>query len=1298
MRSNKSFKFSRLRSDQWMFCLLVMAIGCFAVSGWAQTAGEGAIRGTVADPSGAVVSGATVTAINTASGTHYSRTTSSDGLYVISPVLPGKYTVTVTASGFQSFKQENLTVNALTVTPLDIQLTLGSQTQQVTVTAAPPALQTTTATLGGVMENREYQNLPILMGGQQRDPTAFATLMPGTQSGTRAPRIGGTGDYLAEVYLDGIPTTTINQQGDNRVIFNAVPVEAVDQFQVVTSIPGAEYQGAGLMNFTVKSGGNQYHGTVADFVRARMFDTWGFSAKALTVKNAAGQTVPAPKPDEHQNEVVGAIGGPIPFTKNKGFFFVAYDRYHGRSGVNPNTLTVPTMKMRQGDFSELLTTDKNGNPVGQIYDPTSEATCTAHSTNGPCRYQFGYGYGGIPGPNGNPVPTGSPNVIPQSYLSPIAQYMQKFLPEPTNSQITNNYLGGVPSGYDNWMLTTRVDYNLTDSQKLSGVFAYGYRENVPFTVGNSGVVLPPPYTNGGKAIIKPVFADIEHSIVITPYLVNQFKFGYTRFAQPVTSITDGVKEWEAVTAGITNLPPGQASTEFPGASFSTSTLFPQVQSAWTANGASGATQNTVPNAFTLVDNLQWVKGNHSMTFGVQLQWLQDNVTPQAGPSGILTMGYNANSTAGFASGSQSLATNLSGYSYASYLLGAVGGSPSIAIQPFSTTGGRYNPISPYFQDDWKVTKNLTLNLGLRWDYFPPFKEVLDRWSFLNPTGINPATGTPGVLEFAGHRGADISCNCRTPVHTYWKNFGPRIGFAYQPDPKSVVRGGFAVAYSHAGGVGGRAGAGTGTGQLGFSVNATAPAEIVTGSGAGPSFYLNNSQYFQSIGLANTAFGGPGFTLPTPQAPSTASLILSTGNYVDSTGKFVTASSAPGYADPYLSGRAPEFIFYSFGIQHSITDNLTASADYVGTQSHFVVPSSSNIRGYWSDQLDPVYLAGLGGVAASDGTPILNAIATPANVAIAQKAMPGINIPAVFVNSKTKATIATLLRAFPQYSGVSDTWGQNSANISYNSFQFVLQQRPWHGLSYTLNYTYSKNLGDDGTFRSGFAIPGAAMSNGKSYKMDAIERSYTAISMPHILHAYGVYDLPFGKGHIGNDNFLVRTLAGGWQLSGIYQYRSGTPLAITWGGCTAPGQGQCMPDINPAFFGHGSARKNGSWGKGITAKQLGSTIQYIDVNAFSTPATFGNATKTPVYKIGDAQRTAPWNLWGPSVWNLDATVQRAFQLSDRWQLVVRADCSDVFNHNTKGGINTAWGPGSTTFGTVGSASGNRDWQFSGRINF
>ena len=331
-----------------------------------------------------------------------------------------------------------------------------------------------------------------------------------------------------------------------------------------------------------------------------------------------GRQGPAKKPVEHQNELVGAFGGPIPLTHKKGFFFATYDRYHGRNGINPSTLTVPTTLMRGGDFTELSATT----PL--IYDPTSNV-CTAEG----CTRQPFMGMK-------NGVPT--LNVIPASRLSPITQYMQKFMPAPTSPGIVNNYLGGVPSGYDNWEFLSKVDYDLTPAQRLSVVLTLGSRTNVPFTVGTNvpapastaGVVLPLPYTAGGYATIKPTIIDVEHSIVIKPNLVNQLKYGFTRFSQPISSLTDGAVGYRAAAdIGITNLPAGQASNEFPGVTFNSSTAFPNVQNPWTSNGASGATQTTVPNAFTLVDNLQWIKGSHSMTFGIQMQWLQDNVSSAA---------------------------------------------------------------------------------------------------------------------------------------------------------------------------------------------------------------------------------------------------------------------------------------------------------------------------------------------------------------------------------------------------------------------------------------------------------------------------------------------------------------------------------------------------------------------------------------------------------------------------------------------------------------------------------------------
>jgi len=1290
----------RLRSGKrlpavWAACLCL--IGLLATApGWSQTAGMAGIQGTVLDESGAVVANATVTATNNETHLATVRNTTNDGVFTIAPILPGTYTVEVVMPGFSDYQQKNLSIDAMKMTPLNIVLKTGAANETVIVSEAPPSLDTNSATLGGIMENKQYANLPIQMGGQQRDPTAFATLMPGAQGGARAPIIGGSANYSAELYLDGLPLTVATQQGDNRVVMNSISVDSIDQFQVQTSAIPPEYQGAGLMNFTIKRGGSQFHGSANVLARNTVFDTWTY-----TQKRSYSTTGVKPNRYENQNEVTGTIGGPVPFGwfKDRVFFFEGFMRYHGRAGANPGYLTVPTLKMRDGDFSELLAA--NGGTGYVLYDPLSTATCTANNGGNYCRYPFGQAWTGVSDAKQ------ATNMIPAGYLSPIAKYMQKYLPTPSNSKTQNNWLGGQPSGYDNWMSNSRIDVKINDAQSLSLVYAHGTRKNVPYTL-LATTTLPLPYIQASSAQVDIDLANVYHTYTISPRMVNSAKFGFLHFGgPPITAATDlgAGNPYSATAAGITNLPIGQASNEFPGTAFNTfSTTNANDPVKWTGNGASQASYTSKSLGYTFGDNVLYQVGRHSFTFGAQYQMLEANADTYDGPSGILTSTYTHAPTAGLAS-SSSLVSN-TGFSYASFLIGGVG-SMATTIQSIGVVGGRYHTFAPYMNDDYKVNSKLTLNLGFRWDYLPPYHEASDRWSFLNPTLTNTITGNAGMMQFAGY-GAN-TCNCRTPVETYWKNFGPRLGLAYSIDDKTVIHAGFGIFYSHGGGVGGRAGAATGTGQLGYS---TTPSFSETP--AAPAFWLNNGSTWTSNNMANTAFGGAGFTLPTPTGVSAAGQQLNTGNYVNGSGAYVQSAGSVGYADPYVSGRAPTFNFFNFGVQRSLTHSTTLSVNYSGSESHFIPAGSSAAVGQWANQLDPKYMVGLATTKTGTGANILSAQATTANIGAAQAAMSSIKVPysgyAAAGNANAKATIQQMLLAFPQYSGVSNTWGYNVGNNSYHSLQVSLVQRDWKGLSFQAHYTFSKNIGDDGTYRSGYDIPAAAIdAGGKSFTRGRADRSWTTVSIPHSLRAFGVYQSPFGKGKIGSDNFWVSKLAGDWLLSGIYSYSQGTPLAITAGTCYSTG-GTCMPNLNTNFSGNAK----------VSNFALDSQ-PHIDVNAFIAPAYYGSTqacTKNCTQMFGNAPRSAAYGLRAPNSYNLDMGLKRTFPLpGDRFKLQIEANCLNVTHAHTFGGIGTSLpAPAATSsdaatvhyvqpadpknwaFGLATTASGNRDWQFAGHITF
>jgi len=857
------------------------------------------------------------------------------------------------------------------------------------------------------------------------------------------------------------------------------------------------------------------------------------------------------------------------------------------------------------------------------------------------------------------------------------------------------HYSGYAWGLNNWSQSDRLDADLSSKQKISVIFGVG-RQGLLGPAGSQTTnVAPLPYLYAKSYRPRTKDLMLEHTYVLSSNLVNQFKYAALQYNGPSINPTYGVSAWEASGFGITGLPTTQTGSTFPSVTFKSAT-----EANWGGQSGSAA----VTNNFTLVDNMQWIHGKHSVAFGGQYQWLGYNYSatgssPSIQGSSLLSLTANVTETA-LLKNSTSV-TSGTGFDYASFMMGAFNaGSYTEYAQIAQETGTRFHPFAVFVNDDYKLTSKLTINAGLRWDVLPPMREAENRFSFLNPNATNPWSASPGALEFAGF--GTNSCNCKTPIQTYYKNFGPRLGFAYEVNDKTVVRASAGMYYALGGGVGGT-GNSTQPGsalELGYSA---APSPSSPGY-ALPVFYLNGAKGVSKTTVGpsgstvtndptNVNFGGAGYTVTAPPIYDAGYATA----YSNATGVDNIASTL-GYLDPYYGGRAPEFTGWSLGFQRMITRDMTATVSYVGNEGHFLVANngSSTERGYYSNQLDPKYLTlqGALGTKVSAGLPA------------------GYGLP--FPTFNTGQNLSQMLLPFPQYKGVTDEVAATS-NSNYNSLQVSVNQRLSHGLTFMLNYTFSKSIDNAGTFRTGYAIPAAVSADGKAYAFGKADRSLSTFDQRQNVTATSTYDLPFGKGHIGNGNAIVRGIASGWRVSGIFTFVGGNPLALTSATCTnVPGQGTCMPVYNPNFTG--PARQNGKWGAGATRDTL-SSIKYINPAAFvqtgqlNGTSTDTNGTALPSvnggYVIGSTARTAPLGLRGPSNYNVDASVRRTFDIwnKENVKFVFEANSFNLLNHvwfgststNATGSINQSVGNGS--FGTVaGQANTPRVFQFAGHINF
>jgi hypothetical protein len=588
---------------------------------------------------------------------------------------------------------------------------------------------------------------------------------------------------------------------------------------------------------------------------------------------------------------------------------------------------------------------------------------------------------------------------------------------------------------------------------------------------------------------------------------------------------------------------------------------------------------------------------------------------------LATFGFSNVQTAGFSSTGTLLTTT--GNAYASFLLGDLNATNVVEDSQVATSG-RFSTYAFWAQDNFKPRPDLTLNLGLRYDIMKPYTEVYDRWSFLDPNLPNPAVGGyGGAIVFAGD-GVN-SCHCRTPIKTYHGGLGPRVGVAYSLTDRTVVRAAYGINYSRRGAVGGRAGARNGTGTLGFSANASFPSA----NGFDPAYNWNNGV---------PSYPAPPFFDPTLNA----GFVVGRG-----TGGGVT------YGDPEIGGRPPRYQNWNGGVQYALARTLTLGATYAASRGDFLGGSG---RGFYANQLDPRFLV-LGN--------LLTQQATPASIAAAQAIVSGVALP----YANFSGTIAQMLRPFPQYSGVTDVYG-DVARSTYHSLQLTVEKRRSdNGLIVNFNYTFS-HTEDNLAARTG-------------YNFDQ-DWSVGVNDQPHVWNALVVYNVPFGaEGKPGSGNAVVRAIAKDWQISGITQFRSGRPLGAIGAACNLPSAGTCYADFTPNFTG--AVRINGHYGDG---EVLGANPpSYIDRTAFQSPAAF---------TYGNTPRTLAFDLRNPSSFNQDLSVRRDFHIS-RMTLGLGLDVFNVFNTVVFGGIQT--NITNTNFGRVSSqANTPRVGQIKVRLEF
>ncbi|HLI85168.1 MAG TPA: carboxypeptidase regulatory-like domain-containing protein [Bryobacteraceae bacterium] len=847
---------------------------CVAGSAFAQS-DRGTITGTVSDPAGAVVSGAKIDAKNTQTGTVYNTVSTPTGNYTVSQLPAGTYQLAVSVPGFKNFVRQGITVEVAQTLRIDVALEVGNASESVTVQADAPLLKTESGDLSHNVNTNFLDELPVFQeatsgAGNIRNPVVLAQLMPGTYMTGQELRISGAPNNTESLRVEG-------QEAANSGI-PAIPnqsqqgVDMIQEVSVQTSNYAAEYgqAGGGVINMTMKSGTNQFHGTVYDY-----FVNEAFNAGIPYTDNPAGN----PRPRERRNDYGFTIGGPvwIPHVYNghdKTFFFFNWEQYRETDVYNTLQETVPTPAYRQGNFQSAIIgsaigMDPLGRPIfaGEIYDPNTTRTANGQTIRDPY-------------PN---------NSIPQSSFDPIAVKIQNLIPQPQGpfaNALVNNFVPTFSGTQIESIPAVKIDQLTGSKGHLSFYWTRKWLSQPTSTTFGLADGLPDPITAGIGSFIRSHTIRLNYDYTLTPTTLLHFGAGYfdTDFYVPSVTSNGSITHYNAAEQlGLQ----GAIVNQF----------FPAISGLTALNGTGGMkNMGSASNTHqwtqrpTFNTSLTKVRDNHTYKFGAELRiegYPVENLSNTTGSYGFSA----AQTSLPYLQGQTLTGGQTPGFAYASFLLGDVN-QVSIANPVFPKLGK--HQLGIYAQDSWKVTRKFTLDYGLRYDFQTYLREQYGRAPYFSPTTPNPATGNiPGAAIFDGS--GPGHCNCNLAKNYPW-GFGPRLGIAYQITPKTVFRGGFGIVYASS-----EANNGAATTLGGSSNTVLAP----------------------SFGAAVTTLsaGIPRSFDPAPWP-----------NY--NPGQYNVTGTPVPYGTDWLdpnAGRPPRQYQWSAGFQRQILPNLALEAEYVGNR-------------------------------------------------------------------------------------------------------------------------------------------------------------------------------------------------------------------------------------------------------------------------------------------------------------------------------------------------------------------------------